>query len=323
MKTRFRDLRYLSKMKYVIQMTVLLCLLYSCQGQKREKKDALIDKEKIDLALGTDVSQVHLSHLYVVLDSFSYAMLTQDSDWRNSYARLDKGLPDFQPIDDATTISYLRGYQHYIEILKPNNTYSNPIGKSGIGFLLQNHKEGFHDKIKPKLKPDADQFLSAYETVQMPIGESRHLWFKAFYTPMDKTKLDTWYAFYDPTFLAHLHGFVHGTYRRESFIGDAYDNKRLFRGVEKIALECSPMDYYRIGQEMRYLGTKLVEKQGDTLTIAVGDIHLQLSKNQNSTKSTIKKIWCKLNRADDKVSKFGNLVITNSGHVSVWTFDGQ
>ena len=111
------------------------------------------------------------SHLYVVLDSLSYSEFTNSPEWTDAYANLDVGLPHFNPIDKNATSCYLRGHRHYIEILGPDNTYNEPVGKSGIGFSLENDEGHFHLGVTPKLKKEDNRFLSLSDTVSMPLGK--------------------------------------------------------------------------------------------------------------------------------------------------------
>ena len=293
-------------------------LSVSCKEGKSIKK-ASIDKEKISELFNNDVSKLLFDHLYVVLDSISYDKLTKNPEWQDSYAQLDMGLPHFTPINDTATTCYLRGHQHYIEILGPKNTFNEPIGKSGIGFSLKNdEEEHFHLGVAPKLRGDSQAYLSATETVSMPLTDSKETWFKAFYTPSSGTALQTWYAFYNPTFLDSLHGQDYQTYSRAVFLKDAYGEERLFNGVKSISMICTLKDYQRIVKEMSHLGCKILKQKADVFTIVSGDILLSLKPSATISFSRITQIHCRMNRLDNSVIRLGNLSITNTGFESVW-----
>ncbi|WP_157518115.1 DUF5829 family protein [Flagellimonas lutaonensis] len=297
-------------------------LLICCQRKASKKYDpSQIDRERIDMVFGHDVSKVLLDHLYIVVDSLTYARLTTNRNFKNNYASLDIGLPDFKPLNGTTSTCYLRGHKHYIEILGPQNTYGEPIGKSGIGFSLRNKGEYFHLGVTPKLKRPGTPYLSMSETVHMPFGKNSATWFKAFYTPSEGTALQTWYAFYNPAFLDSLHQTEHHEYSREEFLKNSYSKKQLFQGIRSIEMTCTPKDYERIAQEMRHLGCALWEKNDKTLTIASGDVIITITPSNSIKFSRITHIRCVLNAVDTSVTQLGNLTITNKGTESIWNLE--
>jgi len=276
-------------MKNAMIITIVV-MLASCNHTKKENIPDIIDRQKIDESFVKDVSKVLLDHLYVVVDSITYERL-------------------------------LRGHQHYIEILGPKNSYNEPVGKSGIGFSLQNKDEHFHLGVQPKMRPSKDSFLYASETVEMPLGNHQHTWFKAFYTPSKGTSVHTWYAFYNPVFLDSLYRKHHPSYSREAFLEPTYTDQKLFNGIKEIYLTCVPKDYRRIAQELGYLRCKLLKKNGKTLSIKGGDVTVHIASSKEIEYSRITQIICELNEKDHSITRLGNLTITNQGTESVWNFD--
>ncbi len=307
-------------MLYGISSFFLLVLL-SCKEDRSSIPITTIDHEKVDVLFGKDVSEVLFDHLYVVLDSVSYAQFTREDSWINTYASLDKGLPNFESIDEKTTSCYLRGHEHYIELLGPNNKFQEPVGKSGVGFSLRNGGEHFHMGVAPKLKQSGTPYLSASETVDMSIGEKEAIWFKAFYSPSKGTSVQTWYAFYNPAFLDSLFHETHDNYSREAFLKKSYKKEHLFERIKQISITCTPQDYERISQEMRHLGCSLLKKEGRTLTIAGGDVSITITPSTAIEFSRITQIKCGLNTEDNSVTHLGNLTITNLGTKSIWNFE--
>jgi len=309
-------------MLYRISLVILCSILvFSCQKQTSQiERPSLINKEKIDAAFRKDLPKVLLDHLYVVVDSVTYARLTTDDQLKNTYASLDLGLPNFAPVNNHSTMCYLRGYQHYIEILGPKNKYNEPIGKSGIGFSLKDRDKHVHLGAQPKLKIENKSFLYAAETVKAPFGDHQHTWFKAFYTPSPGTSLHTWYGYYNPAFLDSLHGEHHPSYSREAFLQNTYEKQKLFHGIKEIYLRCTVDDYNRITQELKYLKCKLLENKDNVLTIAGGDITIHIEPSYTTEYSRITKIICRLNTDDNSDTKLGNLSITNQGTESIWNF---
>jgi hypothetical protein len=302
--------------------TIGILSLMSCKDKGQKENDGtIVDREKIDIIFGHDISQVQFDHLYVVLDSVSYARIKQYDSSKNRYATIDKGLPDFEPIDSLSTSCYLRGREHSIELLGPDNKYGEPIGKSGIGFSLRNRGEHFHLGVAPKLKQADTPYLSISDTVQMSLGENTTTWFKAFYSPGKETALITWYAFYNPIFLDSLHRTAHHKYSRKAFLKKSYNQEQLFEGVKSIHMTCIPPDYHRIAQEMRQLGCELIAKEGNTLTIASGDVNITITPSNSIEYSRINHIKCDMNAMDSSSIILGNITITNSGTESVWNLE--
>jgi len=297
-------------------------LLSSCNKEQADPYHAdVIKREEIHRAFGTDVSRVLFDHLYVVVDSATYSKVTSDTQWHHTYASIDSGLPDFAPLSKDAATCYLRGHQHSIEILGPNNTYGEPVGKSGIGFSLNNKGEDYHLGATPKLRALKDSLLTASETVQMEVHGQDHTWFKAFYTPSPGTALHTWYAFYNPDFLHQLSGKKHESYSREVFLESSYEDHKLFNSISEIHLKCTLQDFNRIAQELGYLKSEILDKEGGLYTIKSGDISIVLEPSGDISYSRITTLTCELNKADTSVNQLGNITITNNGKVSTWDFN--
>ncbi|WP_103070296.1 DUF5829 family protein [Aquimarina sediminis] len=304
-----------------IYYAVSIILIFSCQEKEQKTSNSLINKKKIDSLFGKDVSQVVFNHLYIVLDSISYSQITKDSRWLTSYASTDRGLPYFEPIDKKGSIFYLRGFHNYIEILSPDNIYGESVGKSGIGFSLKNDEEHFHLGIQPKLKRKDTSFFNTHEIIHFPLHNHNETWFKAFYTNGPQTSLHTWYAFYNPDFLNSLYGVKHKDYSEEAFLKGIYTEEKLFYGIYGIEMVCTPMDYYRIAQEMLHLGCKLLYNEKSSMTIKSGGISIKITESSTISNSHISKLHCQLNKPDNSITYIGNLIISNHGHKSTWSFD--
>jgi hypothetical protein len=299
---------------------LLQLVLFSCKQKTEAPAAPTVDYEKIDMLFEQETSNILFNHLYITLDSISYSHFLKASEWMESYASIDEGLPHFHHINKNTTTSYLRGHHHYVEILGPDNAYGETKGKSGISFCLSHNKESFNDSIAPKLKKEGTPYLAFSETVVQPLIGTEAVWFKAFYTKGPDTNIHSWYAFYNPEFLTSLHGSHHKNYTREVFIKKTYAPEKLFKGISGIELACNRADYNRIAQEMRHLGCQLLKKEGNNLTVRSGDINIKLMLHPELKQSQIHKIHCNLNRADESIKTFGDLKITNFGHQSIWSF---
>ncbi len=298
---------------------MLCCFFFlSCAEQKQQKESFyLIDKEKIDRDLSKDFPNVLLDHLYIVVDSISYQKITSDKNWKNTYASLDVGLPSFAPVADQSTTCYLRGRQHYIEILCPDNTCNESIRKNDISFFLEATKNHFQWSAIPVLEIENDSFLYASKTVKMIIDDHQNVLFKAFYTLGSETFLHTWYGSYKAVFLDNLHGKHHPFYSHEACLQTTYENQKLFHGIKEIYLRCTTDDYIGITQELRYLKFALLENKNNALTIVGGDTTIHLELSSTVVYSRITKIICQLNTEDISNKTLENRIITNQGTESI------
>ncbi|WP_420572079.1 DUF5829 family protein [Kordia sp.] len=308
-------------MRLVSIIIFLFVFSVSCEKKSKHSTTSAVDYNEVDTFFGDDVSKLLFDHLYIVLDSVSYTELTQNEFFNKNYVSIDEGLPNFKAVDQKTTTCYLRGHQHYIEILGPNNQFKEPIGKSGIGFSLQNKGEHFHLGLQPKLKKEETAYLSISETVAAPVDTYDITWFKAFYSPSKNTNLHTWYAFYNPTFLDSLQQRKHTSYSREAFLQKSYKKECLFKNIKSITMSCTVEDFDRIAQEMRHLVCDLLKNEHNTLSIASGDVTVNIHLSKHVEFSRITEIQCRLNEVDNSKIKLGNLTIVNQNMESVWNFE--
>jgi len=121
--------------------------------------------------------------------------------------------------------------------------------------------------------------------------------------------------------LDSLSGKHHTSYSRKAFLESSYADQKLFNGIKEIYLTCILDDYRRIAQELGYLRCKLLEHNGEILTIASGDVTINIAPSNQIEYSRITKITCRLNDEDNSITTLGNLKITNQGKESIWHFD--
>lgn len=226
-------------LKNILLILSLGLLLFGCKNEVKEAEEPLFDKKKIADAFNKNPNEVLFNHLYVVLDSSTYAQLRANKFLNESYAGLDRGMPLFEKINDTVSSIYLRGEAHYLEILGPNNSFKEPVGQTGLGFSLGG-QQSFSLNNSPKLKEEGTKFLQGMDTASFSIKNEEQIWYKAFYTVGMKTNLYTWYSYYNPVFLEALDGEKRNNYTREDFLKHAYSPEKLFKNVVSIAFKLQP-----------------------------------------------------------------------------------
>lgn len=306
-------------LKYIQVVLFVMVFLMGCKQGHNVPEESLIDKEKIEELLNKNPNNVLFNHLYVVLDSSTYAQLRANEFLNESYAGLDRGMPNFEKINDTVSSIYLRGEEHYLEILGPNNIFKEPVGQTGLGFSLGG-QQPFSLNNSPGLKEEGTKFLKGSDTASYTINDRERVWYKAFYTYGMKTNLYTWYSYYNPGFLEAIDGERRDVYTREEFLRKSYVPEKLFRKVVAIALSCNLADQYRIGRELQLLGCVLEKKEGDDLIFKAGDIYIKLILDRHRGKSEILQMETTLNREDNRTLKIGNITIRTKDKKSLWIF---
>ena len=303
---------------YFLLTTLLFCT--SCNNPAKQDDVSIINEKRIVDTFKKALNTVSLDHFYITLDSVTFAQL-KSSDFINSqYANLDQGIPDFTPINTASTSAYLRGKRQYIEILGPQNAFNEPVGKSGIGFALS-EKKGFSLANAPELHETGTKFLKAADTVSFNINNTAAVWYKAFYTYGMATNLSTWYAYYNPEFLGHLHDEEISEYTSEAFLKTAYHPKKMFNEITGIEMHCNLADHFRIARELQLLGCTLAGKKNNDLLYVVDGIKLSIRLDETLDKSKITTIAATLNAPDHRTITFKNLTIKNTGYQTVWSLN--
>ncbi|WP_373519560.1 DUF5829 family protein [Pricia sp.] len=301
----------------ILSITILLL---ACGQERKASENSLIDKGKVRALFDKNSNNVLFNHLYVVLDSISYARFRSNTFLKESYAGMDRGLPDFETIDDTVSSIYLRGEKHYLEILGPNNRFNEPVGRCGIGFSLDGKHSHFLNN-SPELKEKNTKFLQGSDTVSMTIKGKELVWYRPFYTFGMKTNMYTWFSYYNPEFLEAIHGEKYQTYSQETFLKSAYAPDKLLRNVVAITLGCNPADHFRMGRELQLLGCPMMKDGKKNPVFKVGDVYIRLILDHRREKSGILNIESTLQRPDNRILQLGGLTIKNEEKKSLWTFD--
>lgn len=302
----------------------LICLvtvlLFIACNEKKSAGDSLIEKSKIQTAFNKNPNKVLLDHFYVVLDSVSFEKLRKDPFMKQSYASVDAGMPDFHKVHDSSSVFYLRGKSHYIEILGPDNPFNEPVGQIGIGFSMAGDKH-FPISGAPQLKEKKTKFLQGSSVAKYTLNNKEIDWYKAFYTYGMETNLATWYAHYNPSFLQHLGIKADETYSREDFLKNTYAPNKLFEDITAITLACNPADHFRIARELELLGCPLVNKPGADPIFEAGDIYLRLVRRKDKERSSLLQVETSLNHKSNKILELGAITIKNKEKKSLWIFN--
>ncbi len=300
---------------------VIFCIaLVGCREKVKNIEDNGVDYNKIENAFYTNDAAVLLDHFYITLDSSTYNNLLKSEFLKTSFAGLDKGLPDFKPVEARATSFYIRGKKHYIEILGPANKFKEAIGTTGFGFMIDSEEDFKSAKALPGNKT-SKTYLTATDTASYKINGEEIIWYRPFFTTGSiLTYMHTWYSYYNPEFINLLYNKKQSKYSREQFLEPVYESSKLFQAITKIELVCNKADFQRISSEFHLLDRQMASGEGK-LTISLNEVDLVLKLDINIDKSYLKEFHCKLNKADTTNLDFGEVQIKNSGKKSIWKFN--
>ncbi len=271
------------------------------------------------IALGNKVfgqeDALKVNHIYFVLDSVSFNKI-RSSEQLAKWSSLDKGLPDFLPIDQQSTTLYLRGKSTYIEVMGPDNRFGEKVGSVGIGFSWDTPGT-FSDNIGKKLKNN-DLAFSRNHAMWNFAGEEV-LWYSAYYTALEGS-IATWYAFYNPEFLTRLYHKKYPFFTREAFLEKAFDQKREITDLSAIVLDCNAEDYHKLTKELDSFGIIPVTQHKDSSVFQIGSVRIAMTLTQNKT-SGIKELRLKTKNKLNKSFKLGKVNFRNDGKELIMTFN--
>ncbi|MDR2235156.1 MAG: DUF5829 family protein [Chryseobacterium sp.] len=219
-----------------------------------------------------------LNHIYFVLDSASFEEVKSNKQLMQ-WANWDKGLPDFDPVDNKSTTAYLRGKSTYLEIMGPNNKFGEKTGSIGIGFSWDVYGE-FSDSIDKKLKKKKLKFEKSEST--WDFGNKKILWYSAYYTNL-KGSLGTWYAFYNPDFLTHLYHMPYAFFTREAFLNNKINKDRAIKDLSGMILDCNIKDYHKMTEEFATFGITAKDSGKNFITFEVDSVEIKLNLTNRET----------------------------------------
>lgn len=232
--------------------------------------------------------KLKINHFYIVVDSLVFQNLNE-SEVLDSLVNLDKGLPEFEPLDSLSTTIYLRGEKTYVEIMGLNNKFNKKVGSIGIGFCWDS--ESVLDTIfKQKIRAESKLTFHKYEAKWKYRGNKGVSWYTAYYTSL-KGNIATWYAIYHPVFLTHINQEEYTSFKREYYLSKPFNQDKAVTDVLKIELDCNQEDYSKIIREL------------DCFYIDSNKINI------NETVFSMDGIEVKMNLIEDNQSRIKNFIL--------------
>ncbi|PWN69308.1 hypothetical protein C1631_014735 [Chryseobacterium phosphatilyticum] len=256
-----------------------------------------------------------VNHIYFVLDSVSFNEI-RGSEQLAKWSSLDKGLPDFLPINQQSTTLYLRGKSTYIEVMGPDNRFGEKVGSVGIGFSWDTSGT-FSDDIGKKLKNN-DLVFSKNHAMWNFAGKEV-LWYSAYSTALQGS-IATWYAFYNQEFLTRLYHKKYQFFTREAFLERIFDQKREITDLSAIVLNCNTEDYDKLTKELDSFGIKPATKHKDSVVFQIYSVRITIILTPNKT-SGIKELRLKTKNKLNKSFKLGKVNFRNDGKELIMTFN--
>ncbi|SHF43540.1 DUF5829 family protein [Chryseobacterium vrystaatense] len=250
--------------------------------------------------------KLKLNHIYFILDSTSFEQIKASQSLRD-WANMDKGLPNFDPVDKKSTTVYLRGRTTYLEIMGPQNKFGEKEGSIGIGFSWDVNGV-FSDNIDAKLKKKGLKFERSES--KWDFGNEKILWYSSYYAT-GKGSIGTWYAFYNPVFLTHLYQRPYTSFRREDFLESKIDISKEIKDLGAITLDCSIEDYRKISEELTSFGVKVKASDKHFIIFGVDSVEIKLNLTRRKI-SVIKELRLKTQSKLTENLKIGKLELESS-----------
>jgi Family of unknown function (DUF5829) len=199
--------------------------------------------------------EVFLNHVYVVLDEASFEAVRASSFLRERFARIDRGLPSFDPPRPDDQAWYVRGENTYLEIFGPRNRYGEAPGRVGVGFGVERPGallDLFVASQREGLAVAYDLGFVDFD-VERPFPWKYNLTVKA---EAPGARFAFWTAEYHPALTATLFPGrpSAGGIRRRDFLAPNYKPLRLFRDVVGLRLALAPPSFDALTRHLRAAG---------------------------------------------------------------------
>lgn len=205
------------------------------------------------------------NHLYVVLDKATFDDLLESKFFPTNFASVDSGMPGFLSTDQSSNSLYVRGCNTYLELLGPDNSFNEPVGKIGLGFSVE--------------QPGALNLVeSLLQDRKIEMGRFSQEWSKGFPEPVDwfesvtiKASKDSafvwWISEYSPEFLKALYPGrprLHGKIDRQSFLKPIYSQEKVLKNVVSISLCLRSVERQPFADGLTALGFRRSEVENET-----------------------------------------------------------
>lgn len=225
-------------------------------------------------------AQNHLpkvNHVYIVVDSTTFNDLKSSVELKK-LVNIDRGLPGFLPIDDSSTVIYMRLKSTYLEIMGPNNKFKEPPGSIGIGFSWDTDEPDKIRNIEEELKKSSELPFFKSES-KWPFDAKEIIWYTAFYTELP-AHIATWYAVYNPIFLDYLYPGKHVRFTREDFLQKAYEPDKQMVDISEIVIDCNKVDFDKIMNEFKALHIEAETIQSQSAVFMLDSVKILLNQSE-------------------------------------------
>lgn len=204
--------------------------------------------------------KVHLSHLYIVLPPQTLKAIIKSPFIHERFANADNGMPDFSAPVPTSHSLYIRGMNTYLELLSTNNPWKEPLGKGGIGFMVEN--EGEIEQVHQHLSANKDnqaEVMKRLNTWQFG-SDTKTPWNHVVYLQDKKSRaasVNTWVSQYDPQYFTALYPSrkdrIH-TLQRKEFLAPLFSQDKLLHDITAITLALDKGQRERLETELALFG---------------------------------------------------------------------
>ncbi len=264
---------------------------------------------------------IEFDHLYVVVPDSTYNKILSHPFMLDQFASIDKGRPDFEPIDTSKKEAYFRFGNSYFELLSSRNRWAEEVGKIGIGWVTNQSDKGV------EMRNELKTYYPNHLRVSREEDSAGHRLYSTYYigqTRGDKAvrPVDYWIYDYTPFYITQIYGdqtrpidVTGKRYRRK----DHYEPDKLVSDIVEIGLNLVAEDLEAMSVWLSSLGYKKVNDyerlifHKDRLRLVLG-----LSKKEN----TLSHLTFAHNRTDRKATlRFSSSCVLEIGRkYSVWRF---
>lgn len=228
-----------------------------------------------------------LNHVYVVVDSETFAAFQNSFDLAGLLGRTDGGLPHYAPPAPDADRVFFRGRRTYLEIFAPSNRFGEPVGKVGLALGHDDPAAFDHlDDVWRNTCPEGFRRTPvAYGRTEPPVP-----WYDAI--QCDETAigdhLAVWAMIYRPQFHAWQAGDVAEaprTARADILAPRAAQGQGRF-DITELTLDVRPETFDRLAEQLTQAGL-VREETPDGARFRGSDWILELRRSENARLTAI------------------------------------
>ena len=197
-----------------------------------------------------------LNHVYVVLDEATFDVIRASEFVLGRFASVDEGLPEFTRANERSASLYIRGKETYLELLGPENSFGEPVGKVGIGLGVDvpSELDAVERAWTDQLGEETIRRLQKWNQADPPVP-----WHEVVLHPetVVSPTLVVWASAYRAEFLPWLYPdrtAEENGVTRADFLAPQFDGDRVLEDVTGLTLALPPELVERFAAQLESIG---------------------------------------------------------------------